>query len=215
MATGEFKWNKYLYYGLIFVLSMITLFAVPMLGSEAGLAWNIPNTVVGWVVWIISNIAASILNVLMFHSFIKQGKVNILDEPAYIEACTLLQSNKIAETDLPLSPKDWHAKQYRSKGISLFVGTLLGTVGLGQAILTFDGAKFLSQVIVLLMGLVFGVLQMKSTEEYWTVEFLAYAKHKVKEKEEAEKLEATLSYNEITERTTVEVIYKEPLEGDN
>lgn len=215
MATGEFKWNKYLYYGLIFVLSMITLFAVPMLGSEAGLAWNIPNTVVGWVVWIISNIAASILNVLMFHSFIKQGKVNILDEPAYIEACTLLQSNKIAETDLPLSPKEWHAKQYMSKGISLFVGTLLGTVGLGQAILTFDGAKFLSQVIVLLMGLVFGVMQMKSTEEYWTVEFLAYAKHKVKEKEEAEKLEATLSYNEITERTTVEVIYKEPLEGDN
>lgn len=215
MATGEFKWNKYLYYGLIFVLSMITLFAVPMLGSEAGLAWNIPNTVVGWVVWIISNIAASVLNVLMFHSFIKQGKVNILEDPAYIEACNLLQSNKIAEADVPLSPKEWHAKQYKSKGISLFISTLLGTIGLGQAILTFDGAKFLSQVIVLLMGLVFGVMQMKSTEEYWTVEFLAYAKQKVKEKEEAEKLEATLSYNEITERTTVEVIYKEPLEGDN
>lgn len=181
------NWNRYLYYGIIFVLSIITLFAVPMLGSEAGLQWNIPNTAVGWIVWTISNISASTLNVLMFHSFIKQGKLNIMEHPKYLEARKILEENNISKPTVPLSPEQWHAKQYKNKGISLFVFTLLGTIGLGQAILTFDGAKFLSQIIVLVMGLVFGIMQMKSTEEYWTVEYLEFAKHHLKIKKEKER----------------------------
>lgn len=214
--AGSFNkyWNNYLYYGLIFILSMITLFAVPMLGSEAGLQWNIPTTTAGWIVWTISNICASTLNVLMFHSFIKQAKVNVKDDPNYLEANRLLQENEIIEVETPLSPRAWHGKQYKNKGISLFVFTLLGTIGLGQAILMFDGAKFLSQIIVLLTGLVFGVLQMKTTEEYWTVQYLDYAKMKVREKQEAELEAQTLEYNEITEKTVIERVYKQPLEQE-
>lgn len=205
-------WNRYLYYGLVFVLSLITLFAVPMLGSEAGLQWRVPNTAVGWIVWTVSNLCASTLNVLMFHSFIKQAKVNVQDDPNYQEANRLLLENEIEDAEVPLSPRAWHGKQYRNKGISLFVFTLLGTIGLGQAILTFDGAKFLSQVIVLLMGLIFGVMQMKSTEDYWTNEYLAYAKMKVQEKEELEEKAQTTSYIEQTSITTIERTRELPLE---
>ena len=210
MAT----WNKYFWYGIVFLLSLITLFAIPMLGSEAGLAWNIPTTAVGWIVWTVSNVAASILNVMMFHSFTKQGKVNILEDPRYLEAEKLMQDNKIEPDKTPMAPEVLIGRTYRTKGISIFVFTLLGTVGLGQAILTFDGVKFLSQVIVLGIGLVCGVMQMKHVEDIWTIDYLTYAKWKVKEKEEAELKAQTTDYNEICERTVIERVYREPLEQE-
>lgn len=212
MSSKRAWWNQYMYYGLICLISLITLFLVPMLGSEAGLEWQVPNTPVGWIVWIISNICTSILNVLLFHGFIKQAKVNILDDPNYLEAVRLLQVHEIETVSLPLSPKVWHSKQYRNKGLWLFIGTLAGTIGLSQAILQFDGVKFLSQVITLAIGLIFGVLQMKTTEEYWTVEYLAYAKMKVQEKEALEEKAQTTSYIEQTSITTIERTREIPLE---
>lgn len=210
MAT----WNKYFWYGIVFILSLITLFAVPMLGSEAGLEWNIPTTAVGWIVWTVSNVAASILNVMMFHSFTKQGKVNILEDPRYLEAEQLMLDNKIEPEKTPLAPEVLISKTYKTKGISIFIFTLLGTIGLGQAILSFDGVKFLSQVIVLGIGLVAGVMQMKHVEDIWTVDYLAYAKWKVKEKEDAELKAQTTDYNEIIERTVVERTLRQPVEGE-
>lgn len=136
--------NRYVYYGVIFILSLVTLFVIPMLGSEAGLGFNLPNTVVGWIVWTVSNVTAAILNVLMFHSFIKQGKLNILDDPNYLAANELLRLNNIGSVELPHSPKEWHRIQYRNKGISLFIFTVLGTISFGHAILMFDLIRFFS-----------------------------------------------------------------------
>lgn len=206
--------NKYLYYALIFLLSLITLFALPMLGSEVGLGFNLPSTAAGWVVWIISNIAASILNVLMFHAFIKQGKLNILLHPNYLAANELLRINNIGKVELPLSPKQWHSRQYRNKGITLFVFTLLGTVAFGQAILTFNLVKFISQVIVLLCGLVFGFMEMKATEDYWTIEYYEYAKLEVEKKQQLEKERATTDYYEITEKTITERTQQIPIQKE-
>lgn len=173
--------NRYLYYALIFVLSLVCLFFLPMLGSTAGLAFDIPTTIIGWVVWSVSNLCSAGLNTLMFHFFIKQGKVNIKNDPAYIAANQLLQKNELRQVDKPLSPREWHARQYRNKGISLFLFTVLGTISFGQALLVFNFVKFLSQAITLLIGLVFGFMEMKSTEEYWTVEYPEYAELRVKE----------------------------------
>lgn len=157
-----------------------------------GLAWALPNTTIGWLIWIVSNITASILNVLMFHSFIKQGKVNILEHPAFMEASNLLKANQIGKIENPRSPEQWHRRQYASKGVSLFIFTLLGMISFSHAILTFSLIKFLAQLMTLCLGLVFGFIQMKSTEEYWTVEYLDYAKYAVeqKKKEEEERQEA-------------------------
>lgn len=208
MAT----WNKYFWYGIVFILSLITLFAIPMLGSEAGLEWKIPNTTVGWIVWGVSNIAASILNVLMFHSFTKQAKVNVAEDPRYIEAEDLMRDNEIEPELKPESPEVLVGRTYKRKGITIFIFTLLGTIGLGQAILAFDGVKFLSQVIVLGVGLVCGVMQMKHVEDIWTIDYLAYAKYKVKEKQEAEAAALSLAYNEVHEKTIIEAVYKQPVE---
>lgn len=211
MRNSKAWWNQYMYYGLIGLISLITLFMVPMLGSEAGLQWDIPNTTVGWIVWIISNLVSATLNVLLFHGFIKQAKVNVQDDPNYLEARRLLNENKIEEVELPLDPKHWHSKQYRKKGVTLFVFTLLGTVGLSQAILQFDGIKFLTQCITLLIGLIFGVLQMKTTEDYWTIEYLAYARLQVDIKTKAEEQKQITDYYEVTSVTTTEVTRQIPI----
>lgn len=185
--------NRYLYYALIFVLSLVCLFFLPMLGSTAGLAFDIPTTAIGWVVWSVSNLCSAGLNTLMFHFFIKQGKVNIKNDPAYIGANQLLQKNELRQVEKPLSPREWHAKQYRNKGISLFLFTVLGTISFGQALLVFNLVKFLSQAITLLIGLVFGFMEMKSTEEYWTVEYPEYAELRVKEIQSLPKEEQNVS----------------------
>lgn len=187
--------NRYLYYALIFILSLVCLFFLPMLGSEAGLEFDLPTTVIGWVVWSVSNLCSAGLNTLMFHFFIKQGKVNIKNDPAYIGANQLLQKNDLRQVEKPLSPREWHAKQYRNKGISLFLFTVLGTISFGQALLVFNFVKFLSQAITLLIGLVFGFMEMKSTEEYWTVEYPEYAELRVKEIQSLPKEEPNGSTN--------------------
>lgn len=167
--------NQYLYYIIIGILSLLMLFFLPMLGSTVGLAWVLPNTVVGWVIWVITNVSGAVLNVLMFHTFIKQGKVNILEHDNYKKANLILTKVDKKKAAIPLSPSAWHLRQYRNKGITIFIFTLLGSIGLAQAVLMFNAAKFLTQIFVLAMGLIFGFLEMKSVEEYWTTEYLAYA----------------------------------------
>lgn len=192
--------NRYLYYALIFVLSLICLFFLPMLGTELGMEFLLPNTAIGWIIFVFSNLCAATLNVLMFHFFIKQGKINIKDDPAYLAANKLLQENELTEIQLPLSPHAWHSKQYRNKGITLFVFTVLGTISFGQAILVFNLVKFLSQLITLMFGLVFGFMEMKSTEEYWTVEYPEYANYHVKQlQQEKKKQKEEIQHNVSTE----------------
>lgn len=179
------KINQYLNYGIIIVISLLTLFIIPLLGSEIGLKWTIPNTVAGWIVWSISNLISAILNVLLFHAFIKQGKINIKDNPNYLKAKELLEQNDTLDY-VPMSPTKWHGKEYRNKALTLFFCTILGTIGLGQAVLTFDVVKFIAQIISLVIGLIFGVLEMKAVEEYWTVEYYEYAKIESKKEKQKE-----------------------------
>lgn len=191
MSSRDFI-NKYLYYALIFVLSLVCLFFLPMLGTEMGMEFILPNTVIGWVIFIVSNLCSATLNVLMFHFFIKQGKVNIKHDTAYIAANELLQEIEPQYVEKALSPREWHKKQYRNKGISIFVFTVIGTISFGQAILVFDLVKFLSQAITLIFGLVFGFMEMKAVEEFWTIEYPDYARARVKqikEEEEQKRLE--------------------------
>ena len=166
--------NQYMYYALIAVISLLILFVVPLLGTGIGLSWNIPNTPAGWIVWSISNVISTVLNVLLFHGFVKQGKLNILNDKNYIKANELLNNKQLDY--VPKSPSQWHRREYKNKAFSLGLFTLLGTIGFSQAILAFDLVKFISQCITLLTGLIFGFMEMKSVEDYWTNEYLAYAK---------------------------------------
>lgn len=168
------KAKLWMYYFIIAVVSLIALIFFPMLGSTVGLNWAIPTTTVGWIVWITIKVLVAILNVIIFHCFMCQAKTNIKDNPQYIEARKILKSLDNKET-IPMAPNKWVTRQYTRKGSMIGVVTAASTIALSQAILTFDWIAMLTYLFTIVMGVIFGILQMKSAEEYWTEEFYDYA----------------------------------------
>ena len=79
-------------------------------------------------------------------------------------------------------------KEYGTKALLIFITSAAATVALGQAILTFDWVSLIAYIFTILMGLIFGVLQMKKAEWYWTEEYLRYAEYVklLREKKEEE-----------------------------
>jgi hypothetical protein len=146
-----------------------------MIGSDVGLGWNLPNTAVGWIVWIVVKLIVAVLNVLLFHCFMQQAKINIKDNERYQEALNILRMINL-EDYVPRGPVEWTVLQYKQKGITIFITTALSTVALTQAILSFDWMAMLTYLFTIIMGLIFGIMQMKTAEEYWTDEFWQYAK---------------------------------------
>ena len=180
------KIRQWMYYFLVGIVSLIALCFLPMIGSSVGLGWNTPNTFVGWVVWVAVKIIVAVLNVLIFHCFMEQAKINVKDNVNYKEAQEILRTLEHKEF-IPRSPNAWNRAQYGKKGTTIFITTGLSTVALTQAILTFDWMSMLTYLFTIVMGLIFGVLQMKTAEEYWTDEFWQYAQRVKKAQEESER----------------------------
>ena len=181
------KWKQYQYYAIIGVISLIALFFLPMIGSEAGLAWKVPTTVVGWIVYIVSKLLVAVINILIFHCFILQGKLNIQENSKYIEAQEILNSAKSKEVELPRSPSQYNKDIYGKKGLTIFATSLLSAVGLTQAVLTFDWISMLTYLFTVLMGIIFGILLMNQTELYYTEEYPRYVSKVKPDMELAEK----------------------------
>lgn len=186
------KAKQNMYYILIGIISFISVAFLPMVGSTVGLGWKLPDTPTGWVVWAISRLIIATINVLIFYSFMEQAKLNVAKDPHYIEATEILLKAKKAD-HTPRSPQKWQALQYGKRGTKIFISSALSVVALGQAILSFDWVSMLAYIFTIAMGVVFGVLQMKKAEAYWTDEFYRYALM-IKE-EEAKKPEEIVNDN--------------------
>jgi hypothetical protein len=182
-------WKQYQNYIIIGIISLISLFFLPMLGAEVGLQWNIPTTAAGWVVYVISKLLVAVINILIFHCFVQQGKVNSLKHPNYIEAQTILGSIDTEEGELTRSPAEILHSVYGKKGVTIFVTSTLSAIGLTQAILTFDFVSMLTYLFTIILGIIFGLLQMSEMEIYWTEEYLRYAKRKKQEMEDKAKVD--------------------------
>lgn len=180
------KISNYLYYIIIGVVSFVALVFLPMIGSEIPLGFSFPRNDAEWAVFIICRLIVSVINVLIFHSFMRQAKVNIKDDANYKLANEILGRVKDKKYK-PRSPVKWNAEQYSIKGVTLFVSSILSTVVLAQAILTYDWMSMLLYIFTIVMAIVFGVLQMKKAEEYWTREYYDYAKLLEESKLEEEK----------------------------
>ena len=185
------KAKQNMYYILIGIISFISVAFLPMVGSTVGLGWKLPDTPTGWVVWAISRLIIATLNVLIFYSFMEQAKLNVAKDPHYIEATEILLKAKKAD-HTPRSPQKWQALQYGKRGTKIFISSALSVVALGQAILSFDWVSMLAYIFTIAMGVVFGILQMKKAEAYWTDEFYRYA---LMIKEEAKKPEEIVNDN--------------------
>ena len=189
-STAKMKARQNIYYIIIAVISFITVAFLPMVGSTVGLQWNLPDTTVGWIVWAVTRLVISIINVLLFYSFMEQAKLNVKDNERYKEANEILLKSKKKEHE-PKSPSKWQAEQYGKKATKIFLGSAMSVVAFGQAILSYDWVSMLSYIFTLAMGLIFGVMQMKKAETYWTTEYYAYALKK-QESELEEKQEECL-----------------------
>lgn len=168
------KIKQYLYYLIIGIISLVSLVFLPMAGSELSMSWNLPDTPAGWVVWVMTKLIVATLNILIFHCFMEQAKINVQYNENYKEARKILIYENQKEVQ-PKSPARWTAQQYGLKGGTVFLTSLLSAVALTQAILTFDYMSMLTYLFTILMGIVFGVIQMKSAEQYWTNEYIIYA----------------------------------------
>lgn len=169
------KIRQTIYYWIIFLTSMVVLVFLPMVGSEAGLEFNIPTTTAGWILYIVTKLLVAVLNVIIFFSFMQQAKLNVRDDPKYVKACEIMGRVKKEKAYIPRAPRVWERKQYMHKGVTIFLTTAISVVALANAFLTYDYMTLLTYAITIIMGIIFGLLQMATAEEYWTKEFYDYA----------------------------------------
>lgn len=166
-----------MYYCIIAVISVVALIFLPAIGSTVGIGLALPTTIAGWIVYVTTKLIVAIINVLIFHCFRLQGKLNVKDSDEYKRATELLRMTKNNKKYIPLSPAQWGRRQWGSKGVTIFITSILSVFALTQAILSFDWIAMLTYLFTILMGLIFGILQMKREEEYWTVGYLEYAEY--------------------------------------
>lgn len=210
----NYYYKQYLYYFVIGIVSFIALVFLPMIGSEAEIGFKLPQTVASWTVFIVIRVMVSIINVLIFHSFMEQAKLNVKDNEDYKKANEILKIVKEANVKKPLSPTKWTAQQYAKKGTMIVLSSLLATFAISQAVLSYDWMQLLSYILTITMGIILGALQMKKAEVYWTFEYYQYAidyqeayEKKLQEekerKEQEEKLKAELEKEQEQETENV------------
>lgn len=175
--------RQWLYYFLIGIISLIALVFLPMVGSEAGMAWDLPSTTIGWIIWVTVKLIVATINVLLFHCFMQQAKLNVKENPRYKEARDLLIT-VAPKLYKPRSPREFNRKEYSTKAVTIFITTALSTIALTQALLSFDYMSLLTYFFTILFGVILGILQMKKAENYWTVEFYDFAMKFYKEHKE-------------------------------
>ena len=200
-----------MYYIIIAVISLISVVFLPMVGTTLGLGWKLPDTTAGWVVWGVSRAIVATINVLLFHSFMEQAKLNIKDNEHYKEAQDILVKVKKKEHK-PKSPAQWNAAQYGKKGTTIFLSSAMSVVAIGQAVLSYEWATALAYLFTLGMGIIFGIMQMKKAETYWTTEYYEYALMRKRMEEEQQIAEQSEQTQKTEENAVIEQINKEEQE---
>lgn len=168
------KFSLNFYYCLIFLLSLLVMTVAPMFTPSAntniGISAIFPHSVIGWAIYVCTKVFVAVVNLLLFHCFVKQAKLNIKDNEKYIAACKIYEMYHPKEYN-PRGPKQYFGQLYRKKGIMIFLTSMLSAVVLTNAILSFDVTAFITYSMTIAMGIIFGVLKMKEVETYWTGEF--------------------------------------------
>lgn len=183
MENAKKKVDLWLYYILIGVITFVALVFLPFFGSEVGMAFKFPNTTAGWIVYIVQQLLMAIVNVLIFHSFVCQSYINVKDNENYIKARDIFHSLDDTEY-IPMTLQQFNRKEYGTKAIWIAIGTLLGGFALTQAILSYDYIRALAYLFTIIMGIVFGIFEMKKYETYLTYEYLLSALYYQRKQEE-------------------------------
>lgn len=178
------KLKLYTYYIIIGVVSLLALIVLPLVNSTIGLETNFPDTQMGWIVWITCKLIVATLNILIFHSFVQQAKINSQEDPNYKEAIILLGKIKKGKEEKPRSPRAFLGATYGKKGTTIFMTTLLALVAFSQAIFSYNWQDLITYGFTVIMGIIFGIMTMMKVENYWQHEFLEFAKMKMEEEKD-------------------------------
>lgn len=169
------KLKLYQGYFIILILSLISIFFLPMLGTTVGLAFAFPTTTAGWVIWSVSKLAIIIINMLLFDQFVRQAKINIKDDPNYLKAQEILNQLEPEKENFIPGPKKYLSKLYREKGTMVFLSSAASVIAFSNAILTFDWVTMLTYLFTIVTGIIFGWITMANVEDYWTDDYYRYA----------------------------------------
>ena len=88
MENNILKLNikKYIYFLLVFVISMTVLIVAPMWQNDlSGFHLKLPNSKSGWLAYIVLRTVVSLLNMLIFACFVHQGELNCAENPNKLE----------------------------------------------------------------------------------------------------------------------------------
>lgn len=177
------KTRGYIYYIIIGIVSIVSVVFLPMVSSDLP-GFDFPTTTAGWFAYIITRLGIAGVNILFLVLFLEQAKINVSKDPKYIEANEILMKARLRREWKPRSPSKYQRNTYLKKGVSMFVSSILSVMSLADALLKFDMVAFLSYLITIFFGVVFGFVSMKKAEGYWTDEYWYYAKKIEAEKEQ-------------------------------
>lgn len=170
-----------IYYIIVFIVSFIALVFLPFCGSKIGLELDLPKTKSDWIVFILTKVIISVVNMLIYLCFMKQGKDNVRNDKRYIDAMKIMNKTIKERKKKCINPYKWMKFEYIKKGTLLFITTLLTTLAFSQALISYDYMALISYIFVIAMSCIFGIIQMKKVEEVWTDGFLEYANYKLLE----------------------------------
>lgn len=178
----------------VIILSMVAMLLVPLLGSYMTGKTQFPQTVPEWILYFACALAISICSLFIYLALFNQGKMNVKDEPEYLEAKELHLKNfkRMNGKDvIPIDPFLWEKKQKRNKGIWQTIGIFMGLLGLGLAVISWNNSQFISATLSVIMSIAFGLVKMADVERMWTEGWLEYELYieKKLDLEEQEKIE--------------------------
>ena len=181
----------------VVILSVIAMFLVPLLGSYLTGQSQFPQTIPEWILYFACALAISICSLFIYLALFNQGKMNVKDEPEYLEAKELHLKNfkrKNGKDVIPVNPFVWERNQKRRKGFLQTMGIFFGLLGLGLAVITWNTSQFVSATLSVVMSIGFGLVKMADVERMWTEGWLEYELYiekqlNLEEQENKEKLE--------------------------
>lgn len=182
--------NQYAYYLMIAIISILATFIPPLLLGAIGgeISLNFPSTVDGWVLWVMINGSTALANISLLILFKLQAKKNSKGNENYLKACLILEKlNDEKVLHIPRSPEKKNRQDYSKKIVFIVLGTLGSFIAVTSLILNFDIYTLISTLISVTITIVLSWFTMLDDEEYWTNEFLLYAKYKEQQVKELEK----------------------------
>ena len=179
----------------VVILSIISMFLVPLIGSYASGTTQFPQTIPAWILYFTCAIAVSICSLMIYLALHNQGKLNVKDEDEYIKAKELHLKNferMNGKEIVPIDPFKWEKKQKTMKGIFQTLGIFFGLLGFGLGALCWNNSQFISSTFSIILAIGFGLVHMGDVERMFTegwLEWELYVQKKL-DLEEKAKIEA-------------------------